>query len=55
MYRSSEERLTNSYLREPKDRLKTPKPTARQREIIQLLAEGLSIKEVGNILNICCS
>lgn len=46
------EGLTNISLREPKDRLKTPEPTARQREVIQLLAEGRSMKEVGNMLNI---
>lgn len=30
----------------------TPELTARQREILQLLAEGRSMKEVGNILNV---
>ena len=29
-----------------------PEPTARQREVIQLLAEGLSMKQVADTLNI---
>jgi DNA-binding NarL/FixJ family response regulator len=39
-------------LRNPKDREHTPEPTARQREVIQLLAEGRSMKEVASVLHI---
>jgi DNA-binding NarL/FixJ family response regulator len=39
-------------LRNPKDRERTPEPTARQREVIQLLAEGRSMKEVASVLHI---
>jgi DNA-binding NarL/FixJ family response regulator len=39
-------------LREPKAREHTAEPTARQREVIQLLAEGHSMKEVASILHI---
>jgi DNA-binding NarL/FixJ family response regulator len=43
---------TNISLREPKDRDHAPEPTARQREVIQLLAEGLSMKQVADTLKI---
>jgi DNA-binding NarL/FixJ family response regulator len=39
-------------LREPRAREHAPEPTPRQREVIQLLAEGRSMKEVASILNI---
>lgn len=39
-------------LRDPKAREHTPEPTPRQREVIQLLAEGRSMKEVASILQI---
>jgi len=39
-------------LREPKAREHTAEPTPRQREVIQLLAEGRSMKEVASILKI---
>jgi DNA-binding NarL/FixJ family response regulator len=39
-------------LREPKAREHAPEPTARQREVIQLLAEGRSMKQVADVLNI---
>jgi len=39
-------------LREPKSRLQAPEPTARQREVIQLLAEGRTMKEVAQVLDI---
>jgi len=42
----------NISLREPKDREQAPEPTARQREVIQLLAEGLSMKQVADTLKI---
>jgi len=44
--------LDNISLREPKNREHAPEPTARQREVIQLLAEGRTMKEVGRILYI---
>lgn len=46
------EGLTNISLRDPKDREHAPKPTPRQREVIQLLAEGRSMKEVASELKI---
>jgi DNA-binding NarL/FixJ family response regulator len=39
-------------LREPKARNHAPEPTPRQREVIQLLAEGRSMKEVASTLQI---
>jgi DNA-binding NarL/FixJ family response regulator len=39
-------------LREPKSREHAAEPTPRQREVIQLLAEGCSMKEVASILQI---
>jgi DNA-binding NarL/FixJ family response regulator len=39
-------------LRDPKARGHSAEPTPRQREVIQLLAEGRSMKEVASILNI---
>ena len=39
-------------LREPKAREHVSEPTPRQREVIQLLAEGRSMKEVASILRI---
>ena len=39
-------------LRDPKARKHTAEPTPRQREVIQLLAEGRSMKEVASILQI---
>jgi DNA-binding NarL/FixJ family response regulator len=39
-------------LREPKHRERAPEPTARQREVIQLLAEGRTMKEVARLLGI---
>jgi DNA-binding NarL/FixJ family response regulator len=44
--------LDNIFLREPKNREHAPEPTARQREVIQLLAEGRTMKEVGRLLYI---
>jgi DNA-binding NarL/FixJ family response regulator len=46
------EGLTNISLRDPKDREHAPEPTPRQREVIQLLAEGHSMKEVADALHI---
>jgi len=44
--------LSDFSLREPKNRENAPEPTARQREVIQLLAEGRTMKEVGRMLSI---
>jgi DNA-binding NarL/FixJ family response regulator len=44
--------LSQISLRPPKAREHTPEPTLRQREVLQLLAEGCSMKEVGSILKI---
>jgi DNA-binding NarL/FixJ family response regulator len=46
------EGLTNVSLRAPGARELVPEPTSRQREVIQLLAEGHSMKEVANRLSI---
>jgi len=44
--------LTSISLRDPKDREHAPEPTSRQREVIQLLAEGHSMKQVAAELKI---
>lgn len=44
--------LSNISLREPKNREFAPEPTARQREVIQLLAEGRTMKEIARLLYI---
>jgi DNA-binding NarL/FixJ family response regulator len=44
--------LSKIALREPKNRDNAPKPTARQREVIQLLAEGNSMKQIAAELRI---
>jgi DNA-binding NarL/FixJ family response regulator len=49
---SAAEGQANISLREPKAREHTAEPTPRQREVIQLLAEGRSMKEVASILKI---
>jgi DNA-binding NarL/FixJ family response regulator len=49
---SAEKGLTAISLRDPKSRESAPEPTPRQREVIQLLAEGHSMKEVASALNI---
>ncbi len=49
---SAAESLTTISLRDPKNRHHAPQPTARQREVIQLLAEGFSMKEVADALKI---
>jgi DNA-binding NarL/FixJ family response regulator len=46
------EGLTNISLRDPKNREHAPEPSAREREVIQLLAEGRSMKEVASLLKI---
>jgi DNA-binding NarL/FixJ family response regulator len=44
--------LSEILLRDPKVREHTPEPTPRQREVIQLLAEGRTMKEVAQVLKI---
>ncbi len=44
--------LTNTALRQPKSRENGPGPSGREREVIQLLAEGRSMKEAAAILKI---
>jgi DNA-binding NarL/FixJ family response regulator len=42
--------LDDISMRDPKSRQVVPEPTARQREVIQLLAEGRTMKEVAKLL-----
>jgi DNA-binding NarL/FixJ family response regulator len=49
---SASEGLNNISLRDPRQREHAPEPTPRQREVIQLLAEGRSMKEVASELKI---
>jgi DNA-binding NarL/FixJ family response regulator len=49
---SAAEGQANIALREPRARERAVEPTPRQREVIQLLAEGRSMKEVASALNI---
>jgi DNA-binding NarL/FixJ family response regulator len=44
--------LADISLRDPEAREHMPEPTARQRQVIQLLAEGRPMKEIANLLNI---
>jgi DNA-binding NarL/FixJ family response regulator len=44
--------LTNISLREPKSREHAPGPSGREREVIQLLAEGRTMKEAASVLKI---
>ena len=50
--KSAAEGLNQISLRDPKNRAQAPEPTPRQREVIQLLAEGRSMKEVAYELKI---
>jgi DNA-binding NarL/FixJ family response regulator len=49
---SAAEGQENISLREPRARHHVAEPTPRQREVIQLLAEGRSMKQVADILHI---
>ena len=49
---SAAEGQTSISLRDPKDRDHAPELTSRQREVVQLLAEGRSMKEVADELKI---
>ena len=44
--------LMESFIRSPHPKLKTKKLTARQMEVLQLLAEGRLMKEVGTVLGL---
>ncbi len=44
--------MAESFIRQPGDDRNAPKLTPRQREVMQLLAEGRSMKEAANILNV---
>jgi DNA-binding NarL/FixJ family response regulator len=44
--------LANISLLDPQTREHAPQPTARQRQVIQLLAEGRSMKEIADLLHI---
>jgi DNA-binding NarL/FixJ family response regulator len=44
--------LADISLQDPEARERAPEPTARQRQVIQLLAEGRSMKEIAGLLNI---
>jgi DNA-binding NarL/FixJ family response regulator len=44
--------LANISLLDPETRGHAPQPTARQRQVIQLLAEGRSMKEIADLLHI---
>jgi DNA-binding NarL/FixJ family response regulator len=44
--------LANISLLDPEAREQAPQPTPRQRQVIQLLAEGRSMKEIADLLNI---
>ena len=44
--------LTSISLREPKSREHAPGPSGREREVIQLLAEGRTMKEAASVLKI---
>lgn len=49
---SAAQGLDNISLQDPKNREFAPEPTARQREVIQLLAEGRTMKEIAQLLYI---
>lgn len=49
---SAAQGLDNISLQDPKNRECAPEPTARQREVIQLLAEGRTMKEIAQLLYI---
>ncbi len=44
--------MVESFIRQPGDNRDAPKLTPRQREVLQLLAEGRSMKEAADILNV---
>ncbi len=44
--------MVDSFIRQPGDDRGAPKLTPRQREVLQLLAEGRSMKEAAKILNV---
>jgi DNA-binding NarL/FixJ family response regulator len=44
--------MENAFIRDPEGKKHHPTLTARQREVVQLLAEGKSMKEAADILNV---
>jgi DNA-binding NarL/FixJ family response regulator len=46
------ERLINEFVRMPQQQPRTKELTKRQRQVVQLLAEGLSMKEAAEVLSI---
>ena len=44
--------MVESFIRRPRDNRDAPQLTLRQREVLQLLAEGRSMKEAAKILNV---
>lgn len=44
--------MISSFIRDPKGEAGQARPTSRQREVLQLLAEGKTMKEVASILSI---
>lgn len=44
--------MENAFIRDPEGKKHYPTLTARQREVVQLLAEGKSMKEAADILNV---
>jgi len=44
--------MNESYIRDPKGAARRRELTDRQREVLQLLAEGRSMKEIADILNV---
>jgi DNA-binding NarL/FixJ family response regulator len=44
--------MMESFVRDPRATMRTPRVTERQREVLQLIAEGHSMKQVADILNV---
>jgi DNA-binding NarL/FixJ family response regulator len=44
--------MEKSFIRDPRGRQQTKSLTPRQREVVQLLAEGKSMKEIADLLNV---
>jgi DNA-binding CsgD family transcriptional regulator len=44
--------MQESFIRNPQHKAKEQVLTGRQREVVQLLAEGKSMKEAANVLNV---
>ena len=44
--------MEKAFINDPRDKVHKKKLTPRQRDVVQLLAEGKSMKEVGSVLNL---